>query len=210
MLTGENRNFSPIVHATVLKPSAPFPLSFRANSAAIIIISNQNIKDKKLETWKRKIKRLAPGLGVPFHIFAALEKDQFRKPAPGMWDELTANWNDNIEVDLAASFYVGDAAGRTKGSRRMKADHNDTDRKWALNVGLRFMTPEQAFADKPEEEPYVLKGWRPVVEENVEGAEAGAEPVYSPTSTPLIPATEAEKRNEIVLFVGPPASGKTR
>ena len=38
-------------------------------------------------------------------------------------------------TDLAASFFVGDAAGR-------HGDHASTDRKWALNIGISFWTPE--------------------------------------------------------------------
>lgn len=37
--------------------------------------------------------------------------------------------------DKEASFFVGDAAGRP-------SDHASTDRKWALNVGIPFWTPE--------------------------------------------------------------------
>jgi bifunctional polynucleotide phosphatase/kinase len=36
---------------------------------------------------------------------------------------------------MEVSYYVGDAAGRP-------GDHSDSDRKWALNVGLPFFTPE--------------------------------------------------------------------
>lgn len=36
---------------------------------------------------------------------------------------------------MDASFYVGDAAGRS-------GDHAGTDRKFASNAGLRFFTPE--------------------------------------------------------------------
>lgn len=38
-------------------------------------------------------------------------------------------------VDKSKSFYVGDAAGRS-------GDFAGTDRKWAMNVGLTFYTPE--------------------------------------------------------------------
>lgn len=38
-------------------------------------------------------------------------------------------------TDLAASFFIGDAAGRPN-------DHSSTDRKLALNIGLPFQTPE--------------------------------------------------------------------
>jgi len=42
---------------------------------------------------------------------------------------------DNGFVDMAESYFVGDAAGRPN-------DHSGTDRKWAMNAGLKFYTPE--------------------------------------------------------------------
>jgi len=38
-------------------------------------------------------------------------------------------------IDMAESYFVGDAAGRP-------GDHSGTDRKWAVNAGLKFYTPE--------------------------------------------------------------------
>lgn len=45
----------------------------------------------------------------------------------------------NCVPDKTLSFFVGDAAGRPR-------DHNDSDRKWALNVGIPFFTPEVMFS----------------------------------------------------------------
>lgn len=42
---------------------------------------------------------------------------------------------DNAFIDMAESYFVGDAAGRP-------GDHSGTDRKWAMNAGLKFYTPE--------------------------------------------------------------------
>ncbi len=42
---------------------------------------------------------------------------------------------DGYHLDKEQSFFVGDAAGR-------KGDFAGTDRKWALNVGIKFYTPE--------------------------------------------------------------------
>ena len=42
---------------------------------------------------------------------------------------------DNGFIDMAESYFVGDAAGRPN-------DHAGTDRKWAMNAGLKFYTPE--------------------------------------------------------------------
>jgi histidinol phosphatase-like enzyme len=47
----------------------------------------------------------------------------------------------SADTDLSKSVYVGDAAGRASTAGRKK-DHGDTDLKLALNVGLRFLTPE--------------------------------------------------------------------
>ena len=47
---------------------------------------------------------------------------------------LVGNVN-NAFVDMAESYFVGDAAGRPN-------DHSGTDRKWAMNAGLKFYTPE--------------------------------------------------------------------
>lgn len=83
-----------------------------------------------------------------------------------------------VRSDYASSFYVGDAAGR-------RADHADTDRsegtrqpsfsvaralttfpfhrrpEFALNAGLRFMTPEELFAGADPDPDWALWGWNP-------------------------------------------------
>ena len=51
---------------------------------------------------------------------------------------------------MKACFYCGDAAGRPKTANRPK-DFSDTDLKFAANIGLKFLTPEQLFLDeKPD------------------------------------------------------------
>lgn len=45
-----------------------------------------------------------------------------------------------IGADLEGSFFVGDAAGRQYKGK--KSDFASTDRKFALNIGLPFLTPE--------------------------------------------------------------------
>ena len=46
-----------------------------------------------------------------------------------------------FEIDLENSVFVGDAAGRV-GGRGMSKDHSNTDFQFAMNVGLKFVTPE--------------------------------------------------------------------
>lgn len=54
--------------------------------------------------------------------------------------------NDPVSIDKDSSFYVGDAAGRPKDwAPGKKKDHMSVDRLLALNLGLKFYTPEEHF-----------------------------------------------------------------
>ena len=51
------------------------------------------------------------------------------------------------DISMKESFYCGDAAGRPKTETRPK-DFSDSDIKFAANVGLKFLTPEELFLDQ--------------------------------------------------------------
>lgn len=179
-----------------------------ANGYSIILLSNQNFKAPKFKTdFEQKMIQLARALSVPLRVFAARERDQFRKPLTGMWDELVKNYNDGIPPNLSESFFVGDAAGRPSQGSSPK-DWNDTDRKFALNVGLPFFTPEEWFSGEPKR-AFVLSGFEPSKYDH-------DEPAWHPSTTPLALGPVAESGvipqpslAEIVLFVGAPGIGKT-
>ncbi|RDX45439.1 PNK3P-domain-containing protein [Lentinus brumalis] len=161
---------------------------------AVVIISNQALRTSALiSDWKKKIPLIANALSdVPFHIFAATEKDGYRKPIPGMWYELERIFaQDHVQIDVAASFFVGDAAGRPN-------DHSSTDRKLALNIGIPFYTPEVYFLKLPAAK-YILPGFHvsslPTQEERI-----------VPAEPPILPAASSP---ELVIFVGYPALGKS-
>lgn len=52
--------------------------------------------------------------------------------------------NGGVEIDLAESMYIGDAAGRPAVGKKKK-DFSFSDRLFALNVGVKFFTPEEHF-----------------------------------------------------------------
>jgi bifunctional polynucleotide phosphatase/kinase len=102
-----------------------------AKKYRIIIISNQ----KRIQScWKSKLEAIIQQLGIVLVIFAATADDEYRKPCTGISDILSSgnSWPPK------GSFFCGDAAGRP-------GDYADTDRKFALNLGIPFYTPEEVF-----------------------------------------------------------------
>ncbi len=102
---------------------------------------------------------------MPITAFAAPQKDAYRKPGAGMWRALCREQAaaGGAAPDLAASFYVGDAAGRPH-------DFSDSDRAFAAAVGLRFFEPEQAFAGPAADDA----PWAPLAEARAAAAAAAA------------------------------------
>ncbi|KAA1478773.1 PNK3P-domain-containing protein [Dentipellis sp. KUC8613] len=159
---------------------------------AVVIISNQGIRSAQLDSWKKKMALIANALpDVPFHLFAATAKDGHRKPMPGMWRELQAIFaQERVPIDHQVSFYVGDAAGRTSTN-----DFASTDRKFALNVGINFYTPEEYFLNLPAAS-YELPGFHV----------SSLKPSELQAHSPLIQLTCPPG---VILFVGLPCLGKT-
>ncbi|KAI0260764.1 polynucleotide kinase 3 phosphatase-domain-containing protein, partial [Gloeopeniophorella convolvens] len=166
---------------------------------AVVLVSNQNLRAGELAEWKKKIPLIAAAIpDVPFRIFAATAKDGHRKPMPGMWRELERIFAaEGVAIDKAASYYVGDAAGRA-------GDFASTDRKFALNAGVTFYTPEEYFLSIPPA-PYKLPGFH--VSQLKQGT-AVAE-AKGLTSADVLPPATAPRAPELVLFVGAPCLGKS-
>ena len=115
--------------------------SLHADGYKIVIFGNRSgikgaltgknaLKTHSLVNW---IASLVPG--VPLHgLFATRKNDgkhegaRFFKPNIGMWEAMEQLVNDKVKVDPAASFYVGDMAGR-------EGDPGSSDKEWAANVG---------------------------------------------------------------------------
>ena len=116
----------------------------------IVIFSNQNsikgaLEGKAAAKVKGRLDQVIAELGVPAFAFAATQKGDkdprcYRKPHAGMWQLFVRSCLGGRAPDMARSVYVGDAAGR-------EGDFADTDKGFADAVGVRFLTPEEAFGD---------------------------------------------------------------
>jgi bifunctional polynucleotide phosphatase/kinase len=114
------------------------------NHFDIIILSNQKIikNDSGIDLWKKKINKIGTKLGFPILALAALKDDEFRKPRTAFWDKFLNNY------DKDNSFFCGDAGGLPKRKifgEWIKKDFSDTDLKFALNVGIKFIHRDELF-----------------------------------------------------------------
>lgn len=151
----------------------------------VVLVSNQSgvarggvFNAKKAAALQEKIVIVSKQLEVPLVAYIATREDRWRKPNTALWGlmqegiEAVAGLPAGTPIDCNRyAFYVGDAAGReglTLANR--KKDFSCSDRKFAHNLAIPFLTPEQFFlAPTPE---------RLFVDENEEAA-AGVGSVLS-------------------------------
>jgi len=171
----------------------------------IIIFTNQAgmtvSKNFDINAWKKKIDEIAIALFSAskkyyFAIMAAKCYDIYRKPNIGMWNVITKMLRGEISEK---SFYCGDAAGRLeKDIYGKKGDFADTDRKFAINIGLSFYTPEDVFIRNFEtaNDKYKLSGINP-------------KKFLKSVCDPDEEYEFKPRKKELILVVGFPGSGKS-
>ncbi|KAI0469299.1 polynucleotide kinase 3 phosphatase-domain-containing protein [Xylaria cf. heliscus] len=176
-----------------------------SNQAGLTLDSSKGPKmpkEAKLDNFKQKCDAILTQLDFPTTIYAATARDIYRKPRTGMWREVCADYGiPEAEVDLEGSIFVGDAGGRIatvseSGRKTTTKDFSCSDRNLAHNIGIKYETPEEFFFRHPPrdfardfdlaEHPY---------------ADTGGE-----EGEVLFEKTNAR---DIVLFCGPPGSGKS-
>ena len=168
------------------------------NGYKVVIISNQNGISKgktTAATIQGKIMDLEADCGVPLAAVLATADDDFRKPSPKMFSFCCDNMI-SVSVDKSNSYYIGDAAGRPVGwAPGKKKDFGCSDRKFAHNAGVAFQTPEEFFLnDDPV--PFEWRSFDPNdLKEN--------------KSLPYNAKDFISKKQEMIIFVGFPASGKS-
>lgn len=189
----------------------------------------------ELESKLGKIRTMLLERGVSISVLMATENDHYRKPLTGMWDVLLemSGFSDGKMVNCKDSFYCGDAAGRPKdwtsnsitggfslgkitsasttptssndkGKEKKKshnkADISNTDRDFAFNIGIRFCTPEALFLGQTECTLYKSTYHELNLVEYVRTYKNYPNLVIQPN---------ANGHQEMVVLVGPPASGKS-
>uniref|UniRef100_A0A182P7U8 FHA_2 domain-containing protein n=1 Tax=Anopheles epiroticus TaxID=199890 RepID=A0A182P7U8_9DIPT len=172
----------------------------------LVIFTNQAAIGKyemEIFEFRRKIEAVVRKLGVPMQVFISTGPEKYRKPRTGMWDALCERQmqQTGVAINPARCFYVGDAAGRPnlKKPFNHKKDHSCADRLLAMNIGIRFLTPEQHFQNLPKQ-PWIKPKFNPrkVCRLTANG------PLLTPPGALL-----AEPRQEVIVMVGFPGSGKS-
>ncbi|RLN55309.1 hypothetical protein BBJ28_00021499 [Nothophytophthora sp. Chile5] len=165
----------------------------------LVIFSNQNGIAKgnvSATEVQRKVEAIVTKLDLPMLVFLGTDDNLMRKPRVGMWKEMLKLVDADGEeaVDKQSSLYCGDAAGRPKIAGRTK-DFAATDYKFALNLGIRFHTPEDFFLDSKQRIHTRPDTW-----------ELGFDP-HSIAISDVSAGTKPDQ--ELIVLVGPPASGKS-
>uniref|UniRef100_A0A182QB07 PNK FHA domain-containing protein n=1 Tax=Anopheles farauti TaxID=69004 RepID=A0A182QB07_9DIPT len=178
------------------------------NGFKLVIFTNQAGIGKgkvRIEDFRQKIESLVRKLGVPMQVFISTGPGVYRKPRIGMWQTLCDRQNDGIPIDVARSFYVGDAAGRPEQQKPFKRrkDHSCADRLLALNVGISFQTPEQHFQNKRETDQWTRPEFDPK-----EVCDAMDKAVNVPLLSPISARLTGDGQ-EVIVMVGFPGSGKS-
>jgi bifunctional polynucleotide phosphatase/kinase len=156
------------------------------------------------KNWERYCKQI--GLDPsPILFMAATADDCFRKPRMGMWYLYQSLFPD-VEIDISNSFFCGDAAGRPlPGPGAHTRDHSDTDRKFGLNLGIKFYVPHQIFNTESLEKYRVNNNQLHISSDLLELPQI----TFDPSSYQVkcdIPVVEDA---DMIICVGSPASGKT-
>lgn len=179
--------------------------SFFSPRYTLVVFTNQlgiglDKTGQRAETFKRKVESVFSLVNLPVILLASTGDDFYRKPCPGMWNYFLEAILGRDDPDMALSFFVGDAAGRPENWKPgRRADHASADRKFAMNVGLAYLTPEQFFHGEAHI-PHLPDEFIP--SEILEHANG-------PRDWTEICHPEEALQPSVIMFVGSPAAGKS-
>lgn len=190
-------------------------LDLRKKNYTIVIMSNQKgMSDGKVNMtdWMNKIEELRKLLKVDFYIFCSKNDDWYRKPRTGLWEEF-------INGDKTKSFFCGDAGGLGQQSlteekdigngsklvtvvKTIPKDFSDTDRKFALNLKIKFLHRNEFIYGDKHNVVYDEYNYPPLDYINFKDYENDEDNNYEHNFI--------GKQKEMIINVGFPASGKSR
>ncbi|CAF1374367.1 unnamed protein product [Adineta ricciae] len=107
----------------------------------IVIFTDQANVTSKLEfqlQWQSKIEMIATALKVPIQLFSSTTNDDYRTPRVAMWRDFTWLFNDGINIDYKASFYV---------SKYRRENFSDVHIQFAANIPLAYYSSDQQFTN---------------------------------------------------------------
>ena len=109
-----------------------------SNQAGIALKSDAKapkVHQGRLTTFKSKVSAVFGQLDVPISMYAATEKDLYRKPRTGMWKDFLEDSDLSPgSIDYEHSFFVGDAGGRVA-TVGLPKDFSSSDR-YAMSIML--------------------------------------------------------------------------
>lgn len=132
---------------------APNIASLAEQGYIFVVFTNQaGVSNGRMteEFVRIRMEGIVASLNADIAVFVATSKDNFRKPGTGMWDVFVQLIGGVERIDAKSSFFVGDAAGRPARPGQAK-DFSDSDLRFAINIGLRFRTPEEHFFERSSE-----------------------------------------------------------
>jgi len=166
--------------------------NYYTNGYQIVIFTNQKGISKgktDVQVLFSKLNKIQKALNIPLDILIASEDDYYRKPLTGMWDFIVENHILKTPELFNNSFFCGDAAGRIYDKKNK--DFSISDMYFANNIGIKFMIPEEVF-DQP------IKNFTREIDYN---------PMDFLNKNQL--TIEKSNKQEMILLVGRPASGKS-
>ncbi|KAG8198999.1 hypothetical protein JTE90_001798 [Oedothorax gibbosus] len=155
--------------------------------------------------FKKKVERIIQKLGIPIQAMVSTGSGKYRKPNTGMWEYFVQKCNQGVAVDIDSCIYVGDAAGRPENwAPKKKKDFSCADRLFALNVGLKFFTPEEFFLGQKSAN-YKMPAFDP---RHIKTSPLAVK-FQPPPAEELNSDSVASSSSEVIVFVGFPAAGKS-
>jgi bifunctional polynucleotide phosphatase/kinase len=146
----------------------------KQNYKFVFVTNQRGLKtDADRTGWMKKLDDVVKQLGIQVLVLCSLENDMYRKPKTNLFNKFVGGYSKD-------SFFCGDAGG-------LKGDFDDTDLKFALNLGIKFIHAREFLDGEKLKVP---------IPEHIKYSKG--------TYTQFVP-----QHPEMIIMVGLPGSGKS-